>query len=173
MRVQVVDQGGDFRRHEAQAVHAGVQFDMDRIVVQALADQVRAEGIEGFQVGNAGLHPGLDNLRIEVRAGREDDDGETDTVLAQFQAFDGVGDGQVVGSGPLHHRTELHGAVAVRIGLDENKQFRRRFQQGTEIPVISDAAFQVQFQPGKIILSHHVFLSISRANLTNTADNFS
>ena len=30
---------------------------------------------------------------------------------------------------------------SVSIGFDENQQFRRRFQQGTEIPIISGTAF--------------------------------
>ena len=155
MRVQEFDECGNLRGHEAQAVHAGIQLDVDRVIPQALADQIGAESVEGFQVGDAGLHPGLDDLRIEVRAGGEDDDREADTVLAELQALDRIGDGKVVGARPLHHRGELHGAVAVRIRLDENQQFRRRVQQGSEITVVAYATAQVQLQPGEIILTHH------------------
>ena len=161
MCVEVFDQGGNLGGHEAQAVHAGVQLDVDRVIPQALADQIRAEGVEGFQVGDAGLHAGLDDLRIEVGAGGEDDDREADTVLAQFQALDRIGDGEIVGARPLHHRGELHGAVAVCVRLDENQQFRRRVQPGTEIAVVAYATPQVQLQPGKVILAHHASFKLT------------
>ena len=118
--------------------------------------QIGAEGIQGFQVGDAGFHPRVDDLRVEIRAGGKDDDRKADTVLPELQAFDRIGDGEVVGARPLHHCGEFHGSVAVCVRLDENEQFRRRFQQGTEVPVIPVTAVQVQFQPGKIILTHHV-----------------
>ncbi len=131
---------------------------MDGISLQAGGAKVAAEGFQGLQVRNAGLHARGDDLGIEIRPGREDDDGQADTVLAQFQPLHGVGDSEIIRSGTLHHGREFHGSMPVRIGLDEHQEFRRRVQQGTEIPVIALAALQVQLQPGKVILSHHRIL---------------
>ena len=155
VRVQEIHQRGNLRGHESQAVHACVQFDMDGVVPQADFPEMAAEGVQRLQVRNAGLHACSDDFGVEVRARRQDDDRQADTVLPQLQPLHGIGDGQVIGPGALHHRGKLHGAVSVCIGLDENQQFRRGGQQGTEIPVIALTALQVQLQPGKIILSHH------------------
>ena len=117
-------------------MHAGVQLDVDRIVFEAFLPQYFHQLFERVQVGNAGFHARLNNFREEVGSGGEDEDGERNAITAQLQALHRVGNGQVIGSGPLHHGRKLHGTMAIGICLDQHQQFGFGIQKGTEIPVV-------------------------------------
>ena len=110
-----------FVRHKAQAVHAGVQLDVNGIVPDAPLPQNAHQLFKGVQVGNGGLHARVNNLRIKIRSRREHQDGQRDTVATQFQALHRVGNGEIVCTGALHHGCELHTAVTVCIGLHQNQ----------------------------------------------------
>ena len=148
-----------FAGHEAEPVHPGVQFDVDGEVPAALFPQDGAQFPEGYDVRDAGLQPFFNDFLVVVRPRGQDQDGEGDTGLPQFQPFDRIGDRQVIRARALHHGRELHGPVPVGIGLDQDQQLRLRFQQGSEVSVILLAVPQIELKPREIVLSVHTMHS--------------
>ena len=149
-----LDELREFLFHEAQAVHARVQLDVDGIVRHPLFPQDAGEFPERIDIGNGGFHAGFDDFRVEVRTGGEHQDGQGDTVAAELKPFHRIGHGQVIGPGSLHHGGKLHASVPVRIGLDQNQQLGLRLQQGAEVSVVIRCGLEVELQAGKIILNH-------------------
>ena len=145
-----------FAGHEAEPVHPRVQFDVDREIPESALPQDLQQLSEGEDVRDAGLQAVVDDFRVEVRAGGQDQHREGDTGLPEFHPFHGIGDGEVVRARPLHHGSELHGPVAVCVGLDQDQQFRLRFQPGAEIPVVLLTAPEIELQAREIVLSVHI-----------------
>ena len=138
---QEVDQAGDFPFHEAQPVHAGVDVDVDRIVSSSCLAEFFPEARQGEQVGDTGLEPVADHLRVVVGARREYEDGQVDACLAEFHAFSGESDAEVGGAQLLHLAGEGDGAVAVAVGFDQDQDPGLRFEKGTEmLEVVFDTA---------------------------------
>ena len=148
---QVLDELRKLLGHETQAVHAGVQLDVHGIILQALFPQYFHQFFQGIEVGDAGFHSGFDDFRIEIRTRGKYQDGKGNTVPAQFQALNGIGDGQIIGPGALHHGGEFHRAMPVGIGLYQYQQFGPGLQKGTEIAVVLHRGLQVEFQAGEIL----------------------
>ena len=135
-------------------MHPGVQFNMDRIVSEALFTQNRNQLFQGVEVGNGGLHTGFYYFREEIRSGGEHQDWEGNTIAAEFQALYGVCYGKVIGPCTLHHCGKLHCTVTIRVCLDQNKEFGLGLKQGAEITVVAHRGIQVKLQTGKIILNY-------------------
>ena len=152
VHLQEIHQGRQFARHEAQAVHAGVQLDVDGELLQAAPAKLPAQGLQGVEVGDARLQAALDDLGEEVRPGGEHEDGKGNTAAAQLHALDGQGNGQIISTFALHHGGELHRSVAVGVGLHEHEQLRGGPQQAAEIAVVAPACRQAQLQARKIVL---------------------
>ena len=133
-------------------MHAGVQFEMHRELLDAAPAQDFVQGAQGEQVRDAGLEVIVDDLIKEIRPGSEHQDRKADTGLAEFDALHGQGDGQVVGARVLHHPRELDGTVPVGVGLDEHEQAGFPVQFRAEIPVIVQTRREAEFQPRKIVL---------------------
>ena len=147
VRGEEIKERRQFLGHEAEAVHPGVQFDMDRISLDAAAPQLRAEDLKRVDVGDARFEPVVDDLGKEIRTCGKDQDRQRDAACAQFHPFHRQGHSKVVGAFSLHHGGEFDGTVAVCIGLDQNKKFGGVLQLRTEIAVVLPASLQVELQP--------------------------
>ena len=101
---------------------------MDGEVPEPAPAEHGGEFLKGVEIGDARLKMGVNNLFEEIGAGGEDDNRKGDTAAAELEALDGVGHGEVVGAGALHHGGEFHGPVAVGVGLDEHEQPGLRLQ---------------------------------------------
>ena len=152
---QEIQQSRQFSGHKAEPVHAGVQLDVDGEVLQAAAAKFFAQRLQGVEVGDARLQPVVDDLGEEIRPGGEHEDRQGDTVAAQLHTLDRQGHGEIVGAFLLQHRGELHGPVAVGVGLDEHQQFRGRLQPAAEVAVVVPARGQAQLQARKIVFPVH------------------
>ena len=148
-------QGGEFRGREAEPVHSGVELYVDGIVPQAAALQHVQEGLERVKVGNAGLEAVQDDFVERIGTGRQDKDGQGNTRLAEFDALQRGGHGEIVRTGRLHQGGEFHGAVPVGVGLYQHQHLRPRPQQRAEIPVVVGTPLQVDLQSGKVLFPCH------------------
>ena len=142
--------------HEPQAVHPGVELDMDRERLDSAFPENRAEGFERLEIRNSGFEPAVDYLGKEVASGREHEYRQRYSVAPELHTFDRQGHSQIVGAFRLQHGGELHGSVAVGVGLHEHQQTRRGPEQRAEISIVVSAGRDAEFQPREVIFVVHV-----------------
>ena len=109
---------GGFEVPDAEAAHAGVDFQVDgQAAVRGAAGGVEALDFAGVETvairsysARADSSPG--------RSGAEHEDGPAGADFADFGGFGDVGDGEAVGPALHQARDGLREAVAVGVGLD-------------------------------------------------------
>ena len=111
-----------FAGHEAQAVHAGVKLDMDRIIFYSSVLQYFAEGFQCVEIWNSWFKVIVYDFIEEVSSGSQNQDRKLYSRFAEFHAFHWISYGKVVCTGFFHHRCKLHCAMSVSICLDQNKK---------------------------------------------------
>ncbi len=122
MDSEEVHQSRNLRCHEAQAVHPGVELDMNRKIFYTPGLQRVAKRFKREQIRYTRLKTVFYDLRKKVRPGGEHKYGQRYAVGPQLHTLHRESHSQIVRTLRLKHGGELHRPVSVSIGLDEHEQ---------------------------------------------------
>ena len=124
-----IDQVGNLALHESEAVHAGVDIDVDRIVPPPDFAEFFAQAGQRIEVRDARLQSVTDDFRIVFGSGRQDQDRQVDARFSKFYALAGQRDTQIISPKTFHFLGERDGAVAVAVGFDQDQHFGFGFKK--------------------------------------------
>ena len=153
---QRVDQRVDVLPFESEAVHAGVELDVDRIVGFSVPAYRFGERLQRRSAVNLRFEPVVEHQVEAVRIGVQHDDRHRDARLAQRDALVGESDGQKVDALPLEQVRHFERAAAVSCGLDHGHHPFAGTQQSPEIVQVVLHAVEIDFQHGRVnlVLEH-------------------
>lgn len=142
-----VGEMGDVGAIEAEAVHAGVELDMDRERGKGRGEELggRSETVEDAEAVDIGFEVVLDDIVETILLGVHDHDREGDAVAAEFDALVGIGDGEVVDMIELERVGYLDLAGSVRGSLDHRHKFGRGSDTAAEEVEVVDESVDVDF----------------------------
>ena len=149
---QRVDQRVDVLPFESEAVHAGVELDVDRIVGFSVPAYRFGERLQRRSAVNLRFEPVVEHQVEAVRIGVQHDDRHRDAGLAQCDAFVGERDGQEADALLFEHVGDFESAVAVAGRLDHRHHLFSFAQQAAEVVQVVDHVVEVDFQYGRMYL---------------------
>jgi hypothetical protein len=150
LAAEAVEDVGDVFGLETEAVHAGVELEVYGVGGEGAAAGLGEEGVEEGEAVNFGFEVVFEEEVDGLDFGVHDEDGEGDTGAAEFFAFVGEGDGEVVATLFLQGEGYLGGAGAVSVGFDDAGDAGVGVEVAAVVAVVVDEGVEVYFEGGLV-----------------------